>query len=122
MFVEAGFRATIFTQLSLHAKFNLLSRGQWEQESRRFYFRIAYTSLLLSIDGKDEPEDALRMSNEISTKKQSFYVTGMREYASVLRAVAEKVPTGMLSTGARVLDPSDFKAWLFALAEKAEGA
>jgi hypothetical protein len=60
--------------------------------------------------------------NEIRTKKQDLYVTGMRDYASVLRAVAEKVTTGRLSTGARVLDPSDFKTWLFELAEKAEEA
>ena len=42
--------------------------------------------------------------------------------AYILRAVAERVPTARLSTGARVLDPSDFRQWLIELSEKAEKA
>ena len=62
------------------------------------------------------------MSNELKTEKQRLCEAGMRDYALILRAVAGRVPTAVLSTGARVLDPSDFKAWLMELAEKAEEA
>ena len=40
----------------------------------------------------------------------------------LLRAIAEQVLQARLSTGARVLDTTDFREWLIGLAEKAEQA
>jgi hypothetical protein len=62
------------------------------------------------------------MSKGLETKKPRLCVAGMRDYALILRAVADRLPTAVLSTGARVLDSSDFKAWLIELADKAEQA
>jgi hypothetical protein len=36
----------------------------------------------------------------------------VREYELFLRLLADRVIAGRLSTGARVLDAGDFKAWL----------
>jgi hypothetical protein len=46
----------------------------------------------------------------------------MRDYAELLRAMAAQAGKARLSTGARVLDASDFRKWLIELAEKAERA
>ena len=46
----------------------------------------------------------------------------MREYALFLHLLADRVLRARLSTGARVLDASDFRQWLVELAEKAEEA
>ena len=46
----------------------------------------------------------------------------MKDYAQFLRAIAALVGKARLSTGARVLDASDFREWLIELAEKAEQA
>jgi hypothetical protein len=46
----------------------------------------------------------------------------MKDYAQLLRAIASVVGKARLSTGARVLDASDFRGWLIELAEKAEQA
>jgi hypothetical protein len=46
----------------------------------------------------------------------------MKDYARLLRAIAALVGKARLSTGARVLDASDFREWLIELAEKAEQA
>ena len=46
----------------------------------------------------------------------------MKDYAQLLRAIAALVGKARLSTGARVLDASDFRGWLIELAEKAEHA
>ena len=46
----------------------------------------------------------------------------MKDYAQLLRAIASRVSEARLSTGARVLDASDFREWLIELAEKAEQA
>ena len=46
----------------------------------------------------------------------------MKDYAQLLRAIAAQVSEARLSTGARVLDVSDFRKWLTELAEKAEQA
>jgi hypothetical protein len=46
----------------------------------------------------------------------------MKDYAQFLRAIAALVGKARLSTGARVLDASDFRGWLIELAEKAEQA
>jgi hypothetical protein len=46
----------------------------------------------------------------------------MRDYAQLLRAIAAQASEARLSTGARVLDVSDFREWLIELAEKAEQA
>ena len=46
----------------------------------------------------------------------------MRDFASLLRAVAAQVLTARLSTGARLLDAPDCKKWLLELADKAEEA
>jgi saccharopine dehydrogenase-like NADP-dependent oxidoreductase len=46
----------------------------------------------------------------------------MRDYAQFLRTIAARVSEARLSTGARVLDTSDFREWLIELAEKAEQA
>jgi hypothetical protein len=46
----------------------------------------------------------------------------MEDYARLLRAIAAQVGKARLSTGARVLDASDFREWLIELAEKAEQA
>jgi hypothetical protein len=48
--------------------------------------------------------------------------TAMKDFAQLLRAIAEQVLQARLSTGARVLDPTDFREWLIGLAEKAEQA
>ena len=45
---------------------------------------------------------------------------GMREYALFLRALTARVLTAQLSSGARLLDVSDFREWLLELADKAE--
>jgi hypothetical protein len=42
------------------------------------------------------------------------------DYAQFLRALAAQVLQARLSSGARVLDASDFREWLIELAEKAE--
>ncbi len=44
----------------------------------------------------------------------------MKDCPDLLRAVAAQVMEARLSTGARVLDTSDFREWLIELAEKAE--
>jgi hypothetical protein len=46
----------------------------------------------------------------------------MKDYAQLLRTIAAEVGKARLSTGARVLDASDFRDWLIELAEKAEQA
>jgi len=46
----------------------------------------------------------------------------MKRYAQFLRTIAAQVPEARLSNGARVRDASDFRQWLFELAEKAERA
>jgi hypothetical protein len=46
----------------------------------------------------------------------------MKDYAQLLRAIAAQALEARLSTGARVLDVSDFREWLIELAEKAEQA
>ena len=46
----------------------------------------------------------------------------MKDCAQLLRAIAEQVLQARLSTGARVLDTTDFREWLIGLAEKAEQA
>jgi hypothetical protein len=62
------------------------------------------------------------MLDELETRKRRLCSAEMKDYASVLRAVAQRVPTAALSTGARVLDTSDFRAWLIELADMAEKA
>ena len=44
----------------------------------------------------------------------------MKDHAQLLRAIAAQALEARLSTGARVLDASDFREWLIELAEKAE--
>jgi hypothetical protein len=44
----------------------------------------------------------------------------MKACAQLLRTIAARVSEARLSTGARVLDVSDFREWLIELAEKAE--
>jgi len=46
----------------------------------------------------------------------------MREYELFLRLLAERVFKARLASGARVLDASDFHAWLLELSEKAARA
>jgi hypothetical protein len=46
----------------------------------------------------------------------------MREYALFLRLLADRALNARLSTGARVVDASDFKAWLLELSDEAESA
>ena len=46
----------------------------------------------------------------------------MREYALFLHLLANRVLNARLSTGARMLDASDFKAWLLELSDRAEAA
>ena len=46
----------------------------------------------------------------------------MKDCAQLLRAIGAQVRKARLSTGARVLDASDFREWLIELAEKAEQA
>jgi hypothetical protein len=46
----------------------------------------------------------------------------MREYAQLLRLLAEKVYLARLSTGQPVRDTTDFNGWLTELAEQAETA
>jgi hypothetical protein len=46
----------------------------------------------------------------------------MQDYVRLFGAIAGKVLQGRLSTGARVLDPTDFREWLIELAAKAEQA
>jgi hypothetical protein len=41
----------------------------------------------------------------------------VREYELFLRLLADRVITARFSTGARVLDASDFKAWLIECAD-----
>jgi hypothetical protein len=62
------------------------------------------------------------MLDGLETRKRRLCSAEMRDYASILRAVAERAPTAVLSTGARVLDTSDFRAWLIELADMAEKA
>lgn len=47
------------------------------------------------------------------------YNASVREYELFLRLLADRVLTARFSTGARVLDAGDFKAWLSECAEKA---
>ena len=42
------------------------------------------------------------------------------QFSLFLRILAEQVPTARLSTGIRLTDASDFRAWLLELAEKAK--
>ncbi|MFZ1007922.1 MAG: hypothetical protein WAN65_13865 [Candidatus Sulfotelmatobacter sp.] len=44
----------------------------------------------------------------------------MRDYAIFLKLLAERVYTAQLGNGARVLDPSDFRAWLVELSDIAD--
>jgi hypothetical protein len=44
----------------------------------------------------------------------------MKDHVRLLRAIAAKVLQARLSSGARVLDATDFREWLIELAEKAE--
>lgn len=46
----------------------------------------------------------------------------MRNYAEFLRALSERGLSARLSSGARILDASDFREWLNELAKKAEQA
>jgi len=46
----------------------------------------------------------------------------MREYALFLHLLANRVLNARLSTGARVMDASDFKVWLLELSGQAEAA
>jgi hypothetical protein len=69
----------------------------------------------------------LRMPKEASTTKDAERRGKVRErprkdYAQLLRAIAALVGKARLSTGARVLDASDFRGWLIELAENAEQA
>jgi hypothetical protein len=43
----------------------------------------------------------------------------MKDHVRLLRAIAAKVLQARLSSGARVLDATDFREWLIELAEKA---
>jgi hypothetical protein len=47
------------------------------------------------------------------------YNASVREYELFLRLLADRVLTARLSTGARVLDAGDFKAWLIECSEVA---
>jgi len=51
-----------------------------------------------------------------------WYNRTMREYALFLHLLANRVLNARLSTGARMLDASDFKAWLLELSDRAEAA
>jgi hypothetical protein len=68
----------------------------------------------------------LRMPKEASTTKDErrgkVRERPMKDYAQLLRAIAAEVGKARLSTGARLLDASDFREWLIELAEKAEQA
>jgi hypothetical protein len=77
---------------------------------------------VLSVDGSDGQEITPAGIQGTRNQEAGFGIAGMSNYAFIFRAVAERVPTAVLSTGARVLDSSDFKAWLIELAEKAEEA
>jgi hypothetical protein len=44
----------------------------------------------------------------------------MRDYAIFLKLLAERVYSAQLANGARVLDPSDFRAWLVELSDIAD--
>jgi hypothetical protein len=46
----------------------------------------------------------------------------MKDYVRLFRAIAAKVLQARLSTGARVIDVTDFREWLIELAETAERA
>jgi hypothetical protein len=46
----------------------------------------------------------------------------VREYALFLRLLANRVLGARLSTGARVLDASDFKEWLLGMSKRADEA
>jgi hypothetical protein len=46
----------------------------------------------------------------------------MREYALFLRLLASRLLNAHVSTGARIIDASDFKVWLMELSQKAETA
>jgi hypothetical protein len=49
-----------------------------------------------------------------------FCEVAVKDCPDLLRAVAAQIMDARLSTGARVLDASDFREWLIELAEKAE--
>ena len=46
----------------------------------------------------------------------------MKDYVLFLRILADRVLRARLSTGQRILDAGDFKAWLLELADKADNA
>jgi hypothetical protein len=46
----------------------------------------------------------------------------MKDYAQLLRTIAGLVMKARLSSGARLLDASDFRQWLMEMAERAEQA
>jgi hypothetical protein len=46
----------------------------------------------------------------------------VREYSLFLRILADRVYGARLSSGIRLLDATDFKAWLLELADQAETA
>jgi hypothetical protein len=48
------------------------------------------------------------------------FSTVRQDYALFLRAVAVRILTARLSTGARVLDASDCRKWLMELADRIE--
>jgi hypothetical protein len=50
----------------------------------------------------------------------TFCEVAVKDCPDLLRAVAAQIMDARLSTGARVLDASDFREWLIELAEKAE--
>lgn len=56
------------------------------------------------------------------TQRTKACETAMKDCAQLLRVIAEQVLQARLSTGARVLDTTDFREWLIGLAEKAEQA
>jgi hypothetical protein len=45
------------------------------------------------------------------------YNRPVREYELILRLLADRVLTSRLASGARILDASDFKAWLLECAD-----
>jgi hypothetical protein len=59
---------------------------------------------------------------DITQRSHEAYETPMKDCAQLLRAIAAQVLQARLSTGARVLDSTDFREWLIELAEKMERA
>lgn len=124
--VIKGWRKSVSETVCLEGDLTRSACGARGTMSTRFHHQTeGYSQWHRGLNFQPCPGRTCRVDAERRGGRGTFMktpcVAGTCEYALFLRVVAERVPTAVLSTRARVLDSNDFRAWLTELAEKSKG-